>query len=111
VVGIFGVADLALGTVAMVTMQRPWVAMASFVVVLLVLALGHHWSVTASWFTSDKTCRERHAAPWLVQRLDIDCGRFLRERLWKLYDEGRFGRSRSGQGAVDHMKHLEHPDE
>ena len=61
-VGIFGVADLALGTVARVTMQRPWVAMASFVVVLLVLALGHHWSVTASWFTSDRTCRERHAA-------------------------------------------------
>ena len=26
-----------------------WVAMASFVVVLLVLALGHRWSVTASW--------------------------------------------------------------
>jgi hypothetical protein len=28
--------------------------MASFVVVLLVLALGHRWSVTASWLTSDK---------------------------------------------------------
>jgi hypothetical protein len=27
--------------------------MASFVAVLLVLALGHRWSVTASWFTSD----------------------------------------------------------
>jgi hypothetical protein len=46
-------------------MRRPWVAMASFVAVLLVLALGHRWSVTASWFTSDKTCRERHAIRWL----------------------------------------------
>jgi hypothetical protein len=92
-------------------MRRSWVAMAAFVAVLLVLALGHRWSVTASWFTSDKTCRERHAAPWLLNRLDIDCGRLLRERLWKLYDEGRFGRSRSGQGAVDYMKRLEHPDE
>ena len=56
-VGGVGVADLAcdLGTVARVTMRRPWVVMASFVAVLLVLALGHRWSVTASWFTSDKT--------------------------------------------------------
>jgi len=94
-------------------MRRPWVAMASFVVVLLVLALGHRWSVTASWFTSDKTCRERHATPWFAQRLDIDCDRLLRARLWKLYDEGHlFGRSRSGGGAVEYMKHLlEHPDE
>src|SRR5262249_50687054 len=61
VVGFFGVVDLAcdLGTVARVTMRRPWVAMDAFVVVLLVLALGHRWSLTASWFTSDKTCRER----------------------------------------------------
>ena len=36
--------------------------MTSFVAVLLVLALGHRWSVTASWFTSDKTCGERHVA-------------------------------------------------
>jgi hypothetical protein len=85
--------------------------MAGLVAVLLILALGHRWSVTAAWFASDKTCRERHAVPWLVQRLDIDCGRLLRERLWKLYDEGRFSRSRSGQGAVEYMKHLEHPDE
>jgi hypothetical protein len=92
-------------------MRRPSVAMASFVVALLVLALGHRWPITASWFTSDRTCRERHAAPWLLQRLEIDCGRLLRARLWKLYDEGRFGRSRSGQGAVDYMKHLEHPVE
>jgi len=108
------VADLAcnLGTVARVTMRRPWVAMASFVAVLLVLALGHRWSVTASWFTSDKTCGERHAMPWFAQRLDIDCGRLLRARLWKLYDEGQFGRSRRGQGAVEYMKQLlEHPDE
>jgi hypothetical protein len=72
VVGVFGVVDLAcdLGTVARVTMRRPWVAMASFVVVLLVLALGHRWSVTASWFTSDKTCGERHATPWFVERLE-----------------------------------------
>jgi hypothetical protein len=61
------------------------------------------WSITASWFTSDKTCRERHAAPWLINRLDIDCGRLLRERLWKLYDEARFARSRSRQGAIDDM--------
>ena len=94
-------------------MRRPWVGMASFVTVLLVLALGHRWPVTASWFTSDKTCRERHATPWFVERLDIDCDRLLRERLWKLYDEGHlFGRSRSGGGAVEYMKHLlEHPDE
>jgi hypothetical protein len=92
-------------------MRRPWAAMAGFVVVLLVLALGHRWSVTASWFTSDKTCRERHAAPWLVTRLNIDCGRLLRERLWKLYDEGQLGRSPSGQGGGEYMKHPEHPDE
>jgi hypothetical protein len=29
--------------------------MASFVAVLLVVALGHRWSMTAPWFTSDKT--------------------------------------------------------
>jgi hypothetical protein len=39
-----------------------------------------------------KTCRERHATPWFVERLGIDCDRLLRERLWKLYDEG-FGRA------------------
>jgi hypothetical protein len=113
VVVVFGVADLALdlGTGARVTMRQPWTAMGGFVAVLLVLALGHRLPVTASWFTSDKTCRERHAAPWLVNRLDIDCGRLLRERVWKLYDEGRFGRSRRGQGAVDYIKQLEHPDE
>src|SRR5215831_5876979 len=71
-----------------VTARRPWVVMASFVAVLLVLALGHRRSVTASWFTSDKTCRERHATPWFVARLGIDCDRLLRARLWKLYDEG-----------------------
>jgi hypothetical protein len=54
-------------------MRQPWVGMTSFVAVLLVLALGHRWSVTASWFTSDKTCRERHATRWFVQRLDMDC--------------------------------------
>ena len=104
-------ADLAGDLGKPVTMRRPWVAMASFVVVLLVLALGHRWSVTASWFTSDKTCRERHATPGFAERLGIDCGRLFRERLWKLYDEGQFGRSRRGQGAVEYMKHLEHPDE
>ena len=52
-------------------MRRSWAAMVGFVA----LALGHRWRVTASWFTSDKTCRERHAAQWLVNRLDIDCGR------------------------------------
>jgi hypothetical protein len=100
------------------TMRRPWVGMASFVAVLLVLALGHRWSVTASWFTSDKTCRERHATPWFVERLDMDCDRLLRERLWKLYDEGHlFGRLRGGRGgAVEYMRQLymqqlEHPGE
>jgi len=90
---------------------QPWVAMASFVAVLLVLALGHRWSVTASWFTSDKTCRERHATLWFVGHLDIGCDRLLRARLWKLYEEGQFGRLRRGHGAVEYMKHLERPDE
>jgi len=94
------------------TMRRPWVGIASFVAVLLVLALGHRWSVTASWFTSDKTCGERHATPWFVGRLGIDCDRLLRERLWKLYGEGQFGRLRGGRGgAVEYMKQLWHPDE
>ena len=104
-------ADLAcdLGTVARVTMRR--VVMVSFVAVLLVLGLGHRWSATASWFTSDKTCGERHATPWFAERLDIDCGRLLRARLWKLYDERQFGRLRRG-GAIEYMKQLlEHPDE
>jgi hypothetical protein len=92
-------------------MRRPWVAVAGFVAVLLVLALSHRWSMTVSWFTSDKTCRERHAAPWLVNRLDIDCGRLLRERLWKLYEEGRWWPLPKGRGAVDYMKHLKHKDE
>jgi hypothetical protein len=87
-------------------------AMASFVVVLLVLALGHRRSVTASWFTSDKTCGERHATLWFVERLGIDCDRLLRERLWKLYGEGQFGRLRGGRGgAIEYMKQLWHPDE
>jgi hypothetical protein len=60
--------------------------------------VGHRWSVTASWFTSDKTCGERHATPF-VERLGIDCDRLLRERLWKLYGEGQFGRLR-GDGAA-----------
>jgi hypothetical protein len=37
--------------------------------------------------------------------------RLLRERWWKLYDEGQFGRSGSGQGGVEYMEHLERPDE
>jgi hypothetical protein len=54
-------------------MWRRWIAMAGFVAVLLViLALAHRWWVTASSFTGDKTCRERHATAWLVNRLDID---------------------------------------
>jgi hypothetical protein len=89
-----------------VTIRLPWIVMASFVAVLLVLALGHRWSVTASWFTSDKTCGERHATPWFVERLDIDCDRLLRARLWKLYDEGQFGRLRGGRGAVEYMKQI-----
>ena len=92
-------------------MRRSWAAMAGFVAVLLLLALGHRWSVTASWFMSDKTCGERYATLWLVKRLDIDCGRLLRARLWKLYEESQFGRSRTGRGAIEYMKHLERPDE
>jgi hypothetical protein len=98
-------------------MRRPWVGIATFVAVLLFVALGHRWSVTASWFTSDKTCGERHATSWLVRRVDVDCDRLLRERLWKLYDEGQLGRLRGGRGgAVEYMKQLymkqlEHPDE
>jgi hypothetical protein len=93
-------------------MRWPWVVHASFVAVLLVLALGHRWSVTASWFTSDNTCRERHATPWFVERVGIDCDRLLRERLWKLYGEGQFGRLRGGRGgAVGYMKQLMYPDE
>jgi hypothetical protein len=94
------------------TMRRPWVGMASNVAVLLVLAFGHRWSATASWFTSD----ERHATPRFVERLDMDCDRLLRARLWKLCDEGPlFGRLRGGRGgAVEYMKQLymqrlEHP--
>jgi len=62
----------------------------------------------ATWFTSDKTCAERHATPWFVERLDMDCDRLLRARLWKLYDEGSlFGRLRGGRGgAVEYMKEL-----
>jgi hypothetical protein len=87
------------------TMRRPWVGMASFVAVLLALALGHRLSATASWFTSDRTCGERHATRWFVERLDMDCDRLLRARL-------RGGRG----GAVEYMKQLymqplEHPDE
>ena len=96
------------------TRRQPWVVTASFVAVLLVLAFGHRWSATASWFTSDKTCGERHATPWFVERLDMDCDRLLRARLWELYDEGHsFGRLRGGRGgAVEYiMKRLEHPDE
>ena len=99
-------------------MRRPWVGVASFVAVLLVVAVGHRWSMTASWFTSDKTCGERHATRWFVERLGVDCDRLLRERLWKLSDEGAlFGRLRGGRGgAVEYikelyMKQLEHPDE
>ena len=107
--------DLAgdLGTAARVTMRGTWVVMASFVAVLLVMALGHRWSVTASWFTSDKTCRERHATPGFAARLGMECDRLLRARLWKLYDEGQFGRLRGGRGgAIKYMKQLlEHPDE
>src|SRR5262249_51085354 len=109
-----GWAGCDLGPVARVTMRRPWVAMAGFVAVLLVLALGDRWSVTASLFTSDKTCGERHATPWLVERLDIDCVRLLRARLWKLYNEGQFERVHAwgGEGAVAYMKQLlDHPDE
>jgi hypothetical protein len=99
------------------TRRQPWVVTASFVAVLLVLAFGHRWSATASWFTSDKTCGERHATPWFVERLDMDCDRLLRARLWKLYDQSQFGRLRGGRGgAVEYieqlyMKQLEHPDE
>jgi len=98
-------------------MRRPWVGMASFVAVLLVLTFGHRWSATASRFTSDKTCGERHATPWFEELVGIDCDRLLRERLWKLYGEGQFGRLGGARsGAVEYIKQLymqqlEHPDE
>jgi hypothetical protein len=92
-------------------MLRPWVVMTSFVAVLLVLALGHRGSVTASWFASGKTCGERHATQWFVERLGIDCDHLFRERLWKLNDEDRFFRLRRWPGAVEYRKHLEQPDE
>ena len=93
-------------------MRRPWIVNGpALLLVLLVLALGHRWSVTASWFTSDKTCGERHATPWFVERLGVDCGRLLRERWWKLYDKGQFGHFRGRRGAVEQMKQLGHPDE
>jgi hypothetical protein len=86
--------------------------MAGFVAALLVSALGHHSSVTASWFTNDKTCGERHATPWFAEPFSIDCDRLLRERLWKLYGEGQFRRLPGGRsGAFEYMKHLQHPDE
>src|SRR4029077_13682433 len=66
-------------------MRRSWVGMASFVAVLLVLAFGHRWSATATWFTSDKTCAERHATPWFVERLNMDCDRLLFGWLFGLF--------------------------
>jgi hypothetical protein len=42
------------------TMPRPWVGMASFVAVLLVVAFGHRWSATATWFTSELSGMQRH---------------------------------------------------
>jgi hypothetical protein len=91
-------------------MRRPWVGLASLVAVLLVVALGHRWSVTVSWLTSDKTCGERHATPWFVERLGVDCDRLLRERLWKLYGEGKFGRLRGGRGGAVDVVAPERPD-
>ena len=44
-----------------------WCGMASFVAVLLVLALGHRWSATAFWFTSDKTCGEPACNPMVCR--------------------------------------------
>ena len=49
-------------------------------------------------------------APPSGQNRIID--RLLRARLWKLYEEGQFGRLRGGRGgAVEYMKQLEPPDE
>src|SRR5262249_26098481 len=100
------------GQSARVTMRRaPWGAMAGVVAALLVLAGGDRWSVTAFLFTRDKTCRGGDATPWVVERLHIECDRLLRERLWKLYEEGQFWPLRRGRGAVEYMKELMHPDE
>jgi len=74
------------------TMRRPWVGMASFVAVLLVLAFGHRWSATASWFTSDKTwwaacnamvCRTTWYGLWsLAPRAVMDA--LWRRPIWPL---------------------------
>ena len=82
------------------TLRRPWVGIASFVAVLLVLALAHRWSATVSWFTSDKTCHERRATPWFVERLGIDCDRLLRERLWKFMTKAANLAAYVGGGAA-----------
>jgi hypothetical protein len=59
-----------------------------------------------------KIIRQRGTGPRATSsRNALDCGRLLRARLWKLYEEGQFGRLRRGRGAVEYMKHLEHPDE
>src|SRR5262245_26719264 len=98
-------------------MRRPWVGMASFVAVLLVVAFGHRWSVTASWFTSDQTCSHRHATARFLGRVCIDSIRLLRERLWKLYEPGPlFGSLRGRRGVALkyikqlYIKQLENPD-
>jgi hypothetical protein len=64
-------------------MRRPWVVMARS---------GAWASLVGDRFL---VCGERHATPRFVERLDIDCDRLLRARLWKLYDEGQFGRLRA----------------
>ena len=65
---------------------QPWVAMASFVAVLLVLALGHRWSVTASWFTSDNL---QHALVWIATACSArGCGSFMKKVNLAVYVEG-----------------------
>jgi len=61
--------------------------------------------------TGLRATSSRNARATSSESADIDCGRLLRARLWKLYEEGQFGRLRRGRGAVEYMKHLEHPDE
>ena len=46
---------------------------------ILVLAIGHRIPQLQPFFTSQKTCEERHAPKWIIDRLGIDCSQLARE--------------------------------
>ena len=60
------------------TFNKGRIAAVAVVVLLPFLALGHRWPLTAGLFTSDKTCGERNAPWWIVERLEINCDRLGR---------------------------------